>query len=398
MRLVLFATLVCMAAAVQKMNVGNMNHPDRVPGEFLIVLHKPAVSSMNVQYASSVAEKIAALSSKITIVNKFTNLMSPIIHIRTSDEAIMSQLSAFDEVSSIDVDMVQNMIQQCSSQNTGSRLWGLSRSSSRSQPDYSSATYSYGNNDGNGVRVYVHDTSIRLSHNDFGGRAVFGANFVGGSNNDNNGHGTHCAGTVGGAEFGVSKSTTLVAVKVLGDSGSGSFSGIIAGLDWMVGDVQSLGVRGVGSMSLGGGRNTALNSAVDSADAANIPVVTSAGNSNNNACNQSPAGADGAITVASTDINDNLSSFSSWGTCVDIMAPGSSILSASHLSDTGSRTLSGTSMACPHVAGLIATYLSENPNASSSQVKSYLASSGTKDAINLRGTSGTPNNLMYSVC
>ena len=151
-------------------------------------------------------------------------------------------------------------------------------------------------------------------------------------------------------------------------------------------------------MSLGGGANTVLDSAVNSADAANVPVAVSAGNSNNDACNQSPARASGAITVASTDNTDTLSSFSSYGTCVDIMAPGSSILSASHLSNTGERTLSGTSMACPHVAGLVASYLADNPNASSSQVKNYLDSSSTKDAINLRGTTGTPNFLMYSSC
>ena len=140
-------------------------------------------------------------------------------------------------------------------------------------------------------------------------------------------------------------------MKSLGDSGSGSFSGIIAGLDWMVGDVESKGVRGVGSMSLGGGSNAGLDSAVNSADAANVPVVVSAGNSNGNACNQSPARAAGAITVGATDINDRLSSFSNYGTCVNILAPGTSILSCGISSDTATATMSGTSMSCPHVAG-----------------------------------------------
>jgi subtilisin family serine protease len=311
----------------------------------------------------------------------------------------MSQLFQLDEVDSIDVDMFQHMIEQCSSQSTGSRLWGLTRVSSRSSPNYGSGTFSYSSSDGSGVRVYIHDTSIRLTHQDFGGRAVFGANFVGGSNADNHGHGTHCAGTATGNEFGVAKAATVVAVKVLGDSGSGATSGIIDGLNWMVGDVQSRGVRGVGSMSLGGGANTALDSAVNSADAANIPVAVSAGNSNADACNQSPARASGAITVAASDINDVLSSFSNYGSCVDIIAPGTSILSASNLSDTGSTTKSGTSMSCPHVAGVIANYLAKNPNASTSQVKSYLDSSTTKNAIDLRGTgSATPNYLMYSSC
>ena len=375
-----------------------MDHPDRIPGEFLIVLHRPAGKVSNLVYATDVASKIVRLAPTVTIVNMFTNLMAPILHVKTTEEAAMNQLFQLHEIDSIDVDMYQNMIEQCQSQSTGSRLWGLSRTSSRDQPNYGSATYSYGTNDGAGVRVYIHDTSIRTTHQDFGGRAQFGANFVGGSNADNHGHGTHCAGTADGGEFGVGKYATLVAVKVLGDNGSGATSGIVAGLDWMVADVQSRGVRGVGSMSLGGGANTALDSAVNSADAANIPVAVAAGNSNGNACNYSPARASGAITVGSTDNSDTLSSFSNWGTCVDILAPGSSILSCGISSDTATATMSGTSMACPHVAGAIAIYLADNPNASTSQVKSYLDSSSTKNAINLRGTSGTPNNLLYSVC
>ena len=399
MKVALFLTFVCLAAAApQVRQVQNLDYPARIPGEFLIVLHKPATKGINFRYATQVSDKIAAISSKITILNLFTNLESPILHVKTSDDAVMSQLFALDEIDTIGVNAEEQMIEQCSSQNTGSSLWGLSRVSSRAAPSYGSATFSYSSSDGAGVRIYVQDTSIRLTHQDFGGRAVFGANFVGGSDADNNGHGTHCAGTAMGATYGVSKAATVVAVKVLGDSGSGSWAGIINGLDWMVGDVQSRGVRGVGSLSLGGGANSATDSAVNSADAAGIPVVVAAGNNNGNACNNSPGRATGAITVGSTDISDNLSSFSNWGTCVAILAPGSSILSASHLSDSGSRTLSGTSMACPHVAGLVANYLSDNPSASPAQVKSYLSSSASPNYINLRGTSGTPNLLMYSSC
>ena len=151
-------------------------------------------------------------------------------------------------------------------------------------------------------------------------------------------------------------------------------------------------------MSLGGGKNSATDSAVDSADAAGVPVVTSAGNSNNDACNNTPAGASGAISVGNTEITDILRSSSSWGTCVDINAPGTNILSASHLSDTGTRILSGTSMSCPHVAGVVANYLSANPDASSSQVKQFLTSTATADVLDLRGTVGTPNLLLYSAC
>jgi len=399
MKIALFATFLCLAAALPNVRqVQNLDHQDRIPGEFLIVLHRPAGKVSNLVYATKVASKIISLSSKVTILNMFTNLLAPILHVKTTDEAGMNQLFQVDEIDVIESDMFQHMVEECNVQDTGSRLWGLSRTSSRALPNYNTATFSSGSSDGNGVRIYIHDTSIRLTHNDFGGRAEFGANFVGGNDDDRNGHGTHCAGTAAGSEFGIAKAATLVAVKVLGDSGSGSFSGIIAGLDWMVEDVQKRGVRGVGSMSLGGGANSALDSAVNSADAAGVPVVTSAGNSNWNACNQSPARAAGAITVGSTEDDDDLSFFSNWGTCVDILAPGTNILSASHLSDSGSRSLSGTSMACPHVAGAVANYLAENPNASSEQVKAYLSSSATEDAINLRGTSGTPNLLLYSSC
>jgi len=375
-----------------------LDHPDRIHGDYLVVLHAPAGRISNLQYTNNVVSKIAAIAPQISVASAFTNLRAPILHLKTSDDSVMSQLFQLDEVEIVEANLFQKMIEQCSSQNTGSRIWGLSRVSSVDAPNYSSATFSYSSSDGSGVRLYIHDTSIRLTHQDFTGRGEFGANFVGGSNDDNNGHGTHCAGTAGGTEFGVAKGATLVAVKVLGDSGSGSWDGIIAGLDWMVGDVQTRGVRGVASMSLGGGPVESVDSAVNSADAAGVPVVVAAGNSNGNACNYTPARATGAITVGATDSGENLSSFSNWGTCTNILAPGSSILSASHLSDTGSRTLSGTSMACPHVAGLVANYLSDNPNASTAEVKSYLSSSASPDKINLRGTSGTPNLLMYTSC
>ena len=190
MKIALFAAFVCLAAALPSMRqVQNMDHPDRIPGEFLIVLHRPASRVSNLVYATKVASKIVSLAPKVTILNMFTNLMAPILHVKTTEEAAMNQLFQLDEIDAIDVDMFQHMIEQCGSQDTGSRIWGLSRTSSRALPDYSAAQFSYDQNDGSGVRVYIHDTSIRLTHNDFGGRAEFGANFVGGSNDDNNGHG-----------------------------------------------------------------------------------------------------------------------------------------------------------------------------------------------------------------
>lgn len=399
MKIALFAAFLCLAAALPKVRqVENLNNPKRLAGEFLVVLHPTVSKASNFRYTNNVAAKIAAISSKIDIVKMFTSLRSPTLYIKTSDETIMSQLFQLHEVNIVEANVQQHMIEQCSTQSTGSRLWGLSRVSSRQQPSYPGAEYSFDQSGGANVRVYVHDTGIRTTHNDFQGRSEFGANFVGGGNDDVHGHGTHCAGTVMGGEFGVSKAADSVAVKVLGDSGSGSTAGIIEGLNWMVADVAQRGVRGVGSMSLGGGFSSAMNAAVDSADAADVPVVVAAGNSDWDACSFSPASAEGAITVGATDNTDSLSSYSNWGSCVDILAPGSNILSCGNSNDFAEATMSGTSMACPHVAGLVANYLGENPDASSAQVKSYLDSSSTPDVIDLRGTSGTPNLNMYAVC
>lgn len=399
MKLALLATFLCLAAALPKVRqVRNLNNPNRLRGEFIVVLHPADTESNNVAYASSVAAKMIGISSKINVIKSFTNLKHPMLYVKTTDEAVMNQLFQLSEVSFIESNLYELMIEQCQSQETTDTLWGLSRVSSVERPSYATATYSYSSSDGRGVRVYVLDTSVRLSHNDFDGRGEFGYNAVGGSNDDNNGHGTHCAGTVLGTLYGVAKGATVVAVKVLSDAGFGSTAGIIDGINFMVGDVALKGVPGVGSMSLGGGANSAMDEAVNDANAAGVPVVVAAGNSNANACNYSPARASGAITVGATTISDGLSSFSNYGTCVDILAPGSNILSAYIGDDDDSATLSGTSMACPHVAGEVAAFLSENPQATPAQVKAHLDSSSTKDAIDLRGTSGTPNYLQYSSC
>ena len=246
------------------------------------------------------------------------------------------------------------------------------------------------------MRVYVLDTGIRTTHNDFEGRSSFGFNSIGGGNNDVDGHGTHCAGTVMGGDFGVSKAAQSVAVKVLDDDGFGSTASIIAGMDWAVAD--NVSGRKVISMSLGGPASSATDNAVASAVAANVPVVVAAGNELRNACLGSPARSPDAITVGATDSSDTLSWFSNYGTCVDILAPGSNILSAGNANDNAETSLSGTSMACPHVAGAAANYLSANPNASPAQVRSYLTSSAAANQIDLRGNNDTPNLLLQQSC
>jgi subtilisin family serine protease len=270
--------------------------------------------------------------------------------------------------------------------------WGLDRIDQRDRPLDNSYTY---NTTGSGVNAYVIDTGIRRSHNEFGGRAVHGYTAIndGRGSDDCNGHGTHVAGTVGGATYGVAKATRLVAVRVLACNGSGSTSGVIAGVDW----VTSNHVKpAVANMSLGGGASSSLDSAVSNSIAAGITYAVAAGNSNANACNYSPARVGPALTVGSTTSSDARSSFSNFGSCLDIFAPGSSITSAWHTSNTATNTISGTSMAAPHVAGVAALYLQSNPGASPAAVGNAIVGGATSGRLSSVG-SGSPNLLLYSL-
>ena len=270
--------------------------------------------------------------------------------------------------------------------------WGLDRIDQRDRP--TDGNYNY-TPTGSGVNAYIIDTGIRRTHTQFGGRAFVGYDAIGDGQNSNdcNGHGTHVAGTVGGSTYGVAKAVRLYAVRVLSCTGSGSNSGVIAGVDW----VKNNHVKpAVANMSLGGGASSALDTAVNNAIAAGVTFAVAAGNDNLDACNYSPARAANAITVGSTTSTDARSSFSNYGTCLDIFAPGSSITSAWYTSDTATNTISGTSMASPHVAGVAALYLQNNTTASPSTVRNEIvntASSGKLTGIN----TGSPNLLLYSL-
>ncbi|WP_430499124.1 S8 family peptidase [Micromonospora trifolii] len=268
--------------------------------------------------------------------------------------------------------------------------WGLDRIDQRNRPLDSSYTYP---NTASNVHAYIIDTGIRFSHNDFGGRATSGYDAVdGGSADDCNGHGTHVAGTVGGSAYGVAKAVQLVGVRVLNCSGSGTNAGVIGGVDWVTANAIK---PAVANMSLGGGANSSLDNAVRNSIASGVTYGLAAGNDNGaNACNTSPARTTEAITVGSTTSSDARSSFSNVGTCLDIFAPGSSITSAWYNSNTATNTISGTSMATPHVVGAAALVASANPSWTPAQVRNQLVANATPNVVSNPG-SGSPNLLLY---
>jgi len=254
------------------------------------------------------------------------------------------------------------------------------------------------------VRAYVVDTGILTTHVDFEGRAIIGANFVDSVVPDQNGHGTHVASTIGGKQYGVSKTATLVAVKVLGKTGSGSWTGVIQGIQWCTED--ALKYRGVdpsvGNMSLGGGRTQAINDAVDASSAEGFTWVIASGNSNADACNFSPASAPTALAVGATANTDTRATFSNWGRCQAVWAPGQNILGAWFSSNTATNTISGTSMASPHAAGVVTNILSTrpaNPPMSPAEVIALVKSTSTQNVVrDGREANGTPNLMVYSRC
>jgi subtilisin family serine protease len=383
--LALTVTLISLSSAVilQPLSLSGV-----IPGRFIVKL-KDGVASRAFVNSKSLRNNDGVLADlknnvQFTYDTAFNGFSASL------DDSQLRSLDSLAEVDYIEPDQIAMADGQIQSGST----WGLARTSSIRTISGSAYNYYYKTSSGTGATVYVLDTGINTAHRDFGGRAVFGySSITGESNDDLNGHGTHVAGTVGGNTYGIAKKATLVAVKVLGKSGSGTWSGIIAGIDWVVKNAPS--TRAVINMSIGGGASTAVDDAVANAVRAGITTVVSAGNSATNACNQSPARSAPAITVAASDVNDKSASFTNYGSCVDTYAPGVSVLSAWIGSTTATNTISGTSMASPHVAGLAAYFIREynltTPTAVENKIKDY----ATRNAIS-SAPSGTPNLVIFN--
>ncbi|KAM5350432.1 hypothetical protein ACJ41O_006937 [Fusarium nematophilum] len=277
--------------------------------------------------------------------------------------------------------------------------WGLARISHNSGTSSFGTDYYYDTTAGTGVRVYVVDSGIRTTHTDFGGRAIWGANFISGSpNTDEFGHGTHVAGTIAGKRFGVAKSATVVAVKVLDETGSGATSGIILGLNWAVNNAKSRGAqkKSVVNLSLGSLYTASVNAAVKAATDAGLTVVVAAGNSNDDSSYYSPASAPSAITVGAVEGSNTRTWFSNYGSLVDIFAPGDATISAYHTSDSATRYLAGTSMASPHVAGLAAYFIAKEGLSGSVAVTNRILSAAVTGVVG--DAEGSANRVAYNAC
>ena len=386
---VAMATATALPAAAQGEILG-ASSPDAIADSYIVVYKDSAVGTTD---AAGVDARTAGLAAahQAKVERKYTYALRGFA--ATMSEAQARRLAADPAVAYVE----QNQRVWTAGTQSPTPSWGLDRINQRDLPLNNS--YTYPTNTGSGVRAYIIDTGIRVTHSGFGGRAVHGRDTV---NNDNdasdcNGHGTHVAGTVGGTAYGVAKGVTLVAVRVLDCGGSGTLAGVAAGVDWVTGNNTG---RAVANMSLGAsGSNATLETAVRNSIADGVTYGIAAGNGDalgnpQNACNYTPARVAEAITVGATQNNDAKASFSNFGTCLDIFAPGVGITSAWYTNDTATNTISGTSMATPHVVGAAALYLAANPSSTPQQVRDGLVNNSTPNKVTNPGT-GSPNRLLF---
>ncbi|SEU13996.1 Serine protease, subtilisin family [Stigmatella erecta] len=367
------------ASALAALTAGKfLRSSDAIPGQYIVVLKG---TSLRTAQISQVAQTLA-LPQRATVTRTYAHALNGFVA-QTTEEGARA-IAAQPEVEYV----VEDGHVHTTATQSGA-TWGLDRIDQINLP--LNGTYSYGPT-GAGVNVYIIDTGIETSHSQFGGRASgdYTAVADGNGTNDCNGHGTHVAGTVGGATWGVAKAARLHGVRVLGCNGSGSISGVIAGVDWVTANRIK---PAVANMSLGGSPNPALDTAVSNSIASGVTYVIAAGNSYIDACYPSPARVPEAITVGASDSTDSTASFSNWGPCLDVFAPGVAITSA-YLGG-GSATLDGTSMAAPHVAGVAALYLESNRAATPATVATAIVLNAPANKV--RNTiNGSTTRLLYS--
>jgi len=373
---------------------------EMINGQYIVVFHQSTTAEQRAAHLKDLAAMMTLEDKLIDTyeMNEFVGYAAKL------SSSLIEQVAASPLVEYIEVDSIVRAYASCNLQNGAT--WGINRVSE--QALNLNGQYKYANT-GAGVVAYIVDTGILTTHVDFQGRASFGANYAGGSNQDCNGHGTHVAGTVGSATYGIAKGVTLVAVKVLSCDGSGTNAGVISGIQYVQQQHIAKKKPSVANMSLGGGKSTSLDNAVKAAISSGVTFVVAAGNENQDACNTSPGGVLTAISVGATGTDDDSSwgqediraSFSNWGSCVSILAPGVLITSTWIGSNSAIETISGTSMASPHVCGVAALYLEQNPTATAAQVKSALVSMASPSLIDMgcSGTCGnTINKLLYNAC
>ncbi|MDG4775180.1 S8 family peptidase [Solwaraspora sp. WMMD792] len=377
------AALLLSATASAATTTGEIlgaDSPDAIPGSYIVVFSDGATASSQAR----TTDLAARYGAKVRHVYS---------HALTGFAATMSESAARRLAARPDVAYVeQDGVVRAQATQVNPPSWGLDRIDQRNLPLDSSYTYP---TTASRVRAYVIDTGVRVTHTTFGGRASWGTNTTGdGNDTDCNGHGTHVAGTIGGSQYGVAKGVSLIAVKVLTCTGSGSFAGVAAGVDWVTGH-HATGVPAVATMSLGGaGPNATVENAVRNSIADGVVYAIASGSSDADACDFTPARVAEAITVNASTRTDARASFSNWGACTDIFAPGEGITSAWNTSDTATNTISGTSTAAPHVAGTAALILAASPHMTPAQVATTMFDDSTPNKITNPGT-GSPNRLLF---
>ncbi|EPK6958431.1 S8 family peptidase, partial [Acinetobacter baumannii] len=351
-----------------------------IKNQYIVILNKDAGPSKD--FAQNIAKQHAGkvLQSYDTVLKGFAIYLPD-----TAGVAFIEAMKKNPHVLSVESDTIVNI--DATTQSNPD--WGLDRIDQKALP--LNSTYSYLQT-GSGTTAYIVDTGILSSHQEFSGRVLSGYTAIsdGNGTTDCNGHGTHVAGTVGGTTYGVAKNVNLVPIRILGCDGSGASSNVIAGLDWILKNGKKPAVV---NMSLGGATSSSLDSAVENLYNNGYVMVVAAGNSNTDACTSSPARVSKAITVAATDNTDTRASYSNYGSCVDIFAPGSQINSSWIGSNTATKILNGTSMATPHVAGVVAEMLQSTPTASPQTISTNLLNQASSNVV--KNPSGSPNRLLY---